>query len=72
MPLGPVVSSSTLPEGKVVGPKDPPVGSSTNRIHGTRLQVNQDAPGYVLPAGCLIVIDLDPFQLEVGVSVVLS
>ena len=34
-------------------------------VHGARLEVHQDGPGDVLAAGGLVVVDVDPLQLEV-------
>ena len=39
-------------------------------VHGTGLQINQDSSGHVLSTGGLVVVHIDPLQLEVRVSVV--
>jgi hypothetical protein len=39
--------------------------SSPDRIHGSRLEVDQDGPGNELPSGSLIVVDADALQLRI-------
>ena len=72
MALGPVVASTTLPKAEVVRPEDLAIVASSDRVHGARLQVNQNRPGNVVAIASLIVVDLDPLQLELRVPVVLS
>lgn len=48
--LGPVVSSSTLPEYEVVGPEKLAVDAAADRVHRSRLQVQQDGSRDVLTA----------------------
>ncbi len=72
VPLGPIVAGSALAKAEIVGAEDPPVGSCPDGVHGAGLQVDQDGPGDVLATRGLIVVDLDPLQLEVGVTVVLT
>ena len=57
---------------KVVRSKDLSKGSRAHRVHGSWLQVNKDGSGYVLSASCLVVIDVDSLQLEVGVAMVVA
>ena len=66
MSLGPVVASAGLPEHEVVGSEDLAEGAGPDGVHGAGLQVHQDCPGHVLPASGLIVVDVDPLQLELG------
>ena len=70
MSLGPVVSSARLSKHKVVWSEDLAVGSGPDAVHGAWLQVDKDCTGDVLAAGCLIVVNIDALQLEVGVAVV--
>ena len=70
MSLGPVVASAGLPEHEVVGSEDLAVGAGPDGVHGAGLQVHQDGPGDVLPTAGLVVVHVDPLQLEVGVSMV--
>ena len=39
-------------------------------VHGTGLQINKDSSGNVLSTGGLVVVHIDPLQLEIRVSVV--
>ena len=39
---------------------------SPHAVHGAGLKVNQDCPGHVLGAAGLVVVHIDPLQLEVG------
>ena len=64
--LGPVVPGSGLPEHEVVRPEDLAEGPGPDGVHGAGLQVHQDGPGHVLPAAGLVVVHIDPLQLEVG------
>merc|ERR1712018_33574 len=68
--LGPVVSSTRLSEDEVVRSEDLSERSGSNGVHGTGLQINKDSSGNVLSTGGLVVVDIDPLQLEIGVSVV--
>jgi len=70
MSLGPVVSSSRLTEHEIVWPEDLSIGSRPNRIHGSGLQVDQYGPWHVFSARGFIVVDVDPLQLKIAVSVV--
>ena len=45
--LGPIVSGTTLAENEVVRAKDLPKRAWSDRIHGARLQVDQNGPGHV-------------------------
>ena len=66
MTLGPVVAGPGLSEHEVVGSEDRAVGSRPHAVHGAGLQVHEDSPGHVLAAAGLIVVDIDPLQLELG------
>ena len=70
MSLGPVVSSSRLSEHEVVRSKYLSERSRSDRVHGAGFQINKDSTGDVFSSGSLVVVDIDPLQLEVGVSVV--
>jgi hypothetical protein len=63
--LGPVVPCPALSEHKVVRSEDLTEWSGPHTVHGARLQVHQDGPGDVLAPAGLIVVDIDPFQLEI-------
>ena len=68
--LGPVVSSTRLSEDEVVGSEDLAERSGPDRVHCSGLQIDEDSSGHVFATGSLVVVDIDPLELEVGVSVV--
>ena len=68
--LCPVVSSSRLSEDEVVGSEDLSERSRPNRVHGAGFQINKDSTGDIFSSGSLVVVDIDPLQLEIRVSVV--
>jgi len=70
MSLGPVVSSSRLSEDEVIRSEDLAERSGSDGVHGSGLQVDKDSTGNVLSSGSLVVVDIDPLQLKVGVTVV--
>jgi proteasome assembly chaperone (PAC2) family protein len=48
--LGPVVSSTRLTENEVVGTEELTEGTSTDGVHGTRLEIDEDGSGNILVA----------------------
>jgi hypothetical protein len=54
MTLSPVVTSAGLTEDKVVGTEELTEGTSTDSIHGTWLQIDEDGARNILIAGSLI------------------
>merc|ERR1712195_54565 len=70
MSLGPVVTGTGLSEDKVVGAEELSERSSTDGIHGAGLEIHKDSAGDVTASGSLVVVDVDPLELEVGVSMV--
>ena len=68
--LGPVVSSSALPEDEVVWSEDLAEWSRANGVHGAWLQINKDGTGDVFASGSLIVVHIDPLQLKIGITMV--
>merc|ERR1712195_9869 len=70
MSLGPVVTGTGLSEDKVVGAEELTERSSTDGIHGAGLEIHKDSAGDVTATGSLVVVDVDPLELEVGISVV--
>ena len=70
MTLGPVVAGSGLSKHEVVGSEDLSKGARPYRVHGAGLQVHEDGPGHVLASAGLVVVDVDPLQLEVRVPMV--
>ena len=68
--LGPVVASTRLSKDEVVRTEEGAIGSGPHAIHGARLQVHEDGPGHVLAAAGLVVVDIDPLQLQLGLTAV--
>ena len=66
MPLGPVVAGPGLPEHEVVGAEDLTEGAGAHAVHGAGLEVHQHGAGHVLAAARLVVVHIDPLELEVG------
>merc|ERR1740129_2319987 len=64
--LGPIVAGPRLSEHEVVGSEDLTEGPRPHAVHGAGLQVHEDSPGHVLAAAGLVVVDIDPLQLELG------
>ena len=72
MTLGPIIPCSTLSKDKVVRSEDGSIWPRPHTVHGAGLKVHQHGPGDVLPAASLIVVDIDPLQLEIGSSCIAS
>ena len=70
MTLGPVVSCSRLTENKVIGAEYLSVGSWADRVHGTGFQIDENGSGNVFASGGLVVVHVDPLQLEIAVAMV--
>ena len=68
--FGPVVSSTRLSKDKVVWAEDLSEGSGADRVHGAWLQIDQNGTGHILATCGLIVVDVDPLQLKIRVTVV--
>jgi hypothetical protein len=51
--LGPVVASTRLTEDEVVGSEELTKGTSTDSVHGTWLEIDENGAGNVLVAGTL-------------------
>ena len=66
MTLSPIVAGPRLSEDEVVGSEDLTEGPRPHAVHGPWLQVHEDSPGHVLAAAGLVVVDIDPLQLELG------
>lgn len=70
MSLSPIVSGTALSEHKIVRSEDLAEWSGTDRVHGAGFEIDENGTGYVFAAGRLIVVNVDAFELEVGVAVV--
>lgn len=70
MAFRPIVPGPALPEHKIVRPKYLAERAGAYRVHGARLQVDEDRSWNVFPPRRLVVINVYAFQLEIGVTVV--
>ena len=70
MSLSPVVTGSSLSKDEVIRAEELSERSSTDRVHGTRLQVHEDCTGDISSSGGLVVVDVDTLELKITVSVV--
>ena len=70
MTLGPVVTGTGLTENEVVGAEKLAEGTSTDGVHSSGLEIHKDGAGNVTATGGFVVINVDTFELEVGVTVV--
>ena len=68
--LGPVVASSALSEDEVVRPKERAVRAGADAVHGAGLEIHQHRSWHVLAAAGLVIIDVDPLELQVGLALV--
>ena len=68
--LGPVVASSALPKHEVVRSEDLTEGAGPHAVHGAGLEVHQHRPRHVLAAARLVVVDIDPLQLQLAGALV--
>jgi len=68
--LGPVVTGTTLAEHEVVRSEDLSEWSTSHRVHGAWLEVDEDGARHVLAAGGLVVVDVDSLQLQIAVAMV--
>ena len=68
--LGPVVTSSGLAEHKVVGSEQLTERTSTDRVHGSGLQIHQNGTRNIAATSGLVEVHVDSLQLQVRVTVV--
>lgn len=68
----PVVTSTTLTKDEVIRSEDLTVGTRSETVHRTGLQIHEHRSWNKPSAAGLIVIDVDPLELKFGVSGVLS
>ena len=70
MTFGPVVTGTGLSEHEVVGSEELAERTGSDGVHGSGFEIHKDGSGYVSASGGFIIVHIDSFQLEVGVSVV--
>mmetsp|Transcript_76572 Transcript_76572/g.173156 ORF Transcript_76572/g.173156 Transcript_76572/m.173156 type:complete len:209 (-) Transcript_76572:26-652(-) len=68
--LGPVVARARLAEHKVVWPEKLAEGPRSDAVHGARLKVHEDGAWDVAAARGLVVVNVNPLQLQVRVAMV--
>jgi hypothetical protein len=68
MSLGPIVSGSGLAEDEVVGSEELAVRAGSNGVHGSGFKIHEDGSGDITSTGGFIVIDVDSFQLQIGIT----
>ena len=66
--FGPVVTGAALTKDKVVGSEEPSKGPRAERVHRTRLEINQDGAGNIFQRRNFVVVDVDSFELKIVVS----
>lgn len=74
MTFRPIVTGTGLSEDKVIGTEDLAVGARSDAVHGSRFKIHKHSSRNVPSSRGLVVIDIDPLELDVRVSktVVLS
>jgi hypothetical protein len=70
MALGPVVTGTGLTEDEVVGSEELAEWAGSDGVHGTWLEVHEDGSGDESATGGLVIVNVDSFELEIGVTVV--
>lgn len=70
--LSPAVACAILAKYHVIWAEKLADRSRSDRVDDTRLEVDQDGPGDVAATRGLVVVDICPLELQVGLSVVLS
>jgi hypothetical protein len=68
--FGPVVTGTGLAEDEVVWSEDLSEWSGSDRVHGTWFQIDENGSWDVFTAGGFVVVDVDSFELKVGVAMV--
>lgn len=72
MAFGPIISSSRLSINKIVRTENFSKGAWSYGIHGARLQIREDSSRNVTIITGLIEVDFNPFNLQIGISMILS
>jgi hypothetical protein len=64
---GPVVTSTSSTEDKVVGSEELIERSSTDRVHGSWLKIHEDSTWDISTTNDLVVMNVDSLKLEIRV-----
>nr|ACU21618.1 unknown [Glycine max] len=70
MTFGPIVTGAGLAEDEVVRAEDLAVGARSDAVHGSRFEIHKHGSRNVPSARGLIVIDIDPLELDAAVAFV--
>ena len=68
--FGPVVTGTGLAENEVVWAEKLTEWTGTDGVHGSWFQVHQDGTWNVTSTSCFVVVNVDAFQLQIGVTMV--
>lgn len=68
--LWPIIFGTGLTKNEVIGAKDLAIRAWSDAAHGTRSEIHKHSPGYVPATGNLIVIDIDPLELDIRFGLV--
>jgi len=68
--LGPVISGTRLSKDEVIGAEDLAKGAGADGVHSSGLEIHEDGAGHVPAASGFVVVNVDAFELEVGVAMV--
>jgi len=68
--LGPVVTSTSLTENEVIRSEELSEGSSSDGVHSTGFKIHQDSSGDVSATSGFVEVNIDSFELEIGVTVI--
>lgn len=72
MALCPVISGTGLAKYEVVWSENLTVWPRPNTVHGSWFQIHQHRAGHVTTPAGLIEVDIDSFQLQIGITMVCS
>ena len=70
MTLRPIISRTCLSEDEVVGAEDLAVGAGADGVHGAGLEIHKNRAGHVASTSGFVEVDVDAFELKIGVSLV--
>ena len=70
VPFRPIVPGTGLPENEVIRPEDLTIRAGSDAIHGPRFEIHEHSPRDVAAAAGLVVVDIDPLELDVRVALV--
>jgi hypothetical protein len=68
--LGPVVTSTSLSENKVIWSEKLTKRTSTNRVHCTWFKIHEDSTWNVSSSSSFVVVNIDSFKLKIRISVI--